>query len=57
VEAKGIEQNNARASIKNRDRRVVGAGEFTDDEIALIAKAEVPAEYAHLDELIKDWTP
>jgi PHD/YefM family antitoxin component YafN of YafNO toxin-antitoxin module len=47
-----------------RDRLVVisaeeyerlAAGELTDDEITLIARAEVPAEYAHLDEELKDW--
>jgi prevent-host-death family protein len=43
--------------LKRRDRRAVRAGELTDEEVALIAKAEVPAEYAHLDEEIKDWRP
>jgi len=43
--------------LKRQDRRVVRAGELTDEEIALIAKAEVPAEYAHLDEELKDWRP
>jgi prevent-host-death family protein len=43
--------------LKRRDRRVVRAGELTDEEVALIAKAEVPAEHAHLDEEIKDWRP
>ena len=37
------------ARLKQRDRRVLGVEEFTDDEIALIEQAEVPAEYAHLD--------
>jgi Antitoxin Phd_YefM, type II toxin-antitoxin system len=43
--------------LKRRDRRVVKVGDLTDEEVALIAKAEVPAEYAHLDEEIKDWHP
>ncbi len=43
--------------LKRRDRRVVRAGELTDEEIALIAKAEVPAEHAHLDDELKDWLP
>lgn len=43
--------------LKRRDRRVVRAGELSDEEIALIATAEVPAEYAHLDEELKDWRP
>jgi len=29
-----------------RDRRVIAAGELTEEEIELIAKAEVPAEHA-----------
>ncbi len=44
--------------LKRRDRQVVRTGELSDDDIALIAKAEVPAEYAYLDdELPKDWHP
>jgi prevent-host-death family protein len=38
--------------LKRRDRRVVRTGELTDGEVALIAKAEVPAEHAHLDDEI-----
>jgi PHD/YefM family antitoxin component YafN of YafNO toxin-antitoxin module len=45
------------ARLKRRDRRVVRLEEFSDDEMALIAQAEVPAEYAHLDTELKDWTP
>ena len=30
---------------------------FTDEEMALIAKSEVPAQYAHLDAELKDWQP
>jgi len=43
--------------LKRRDRLVIRAGELSDEEIALIATAEVPAEYAHLDEELKDWRP
>jgi hypothetical protein len=43
--------------LKRRDRRVIKAGELTDEEVALIAKADVPAEHAHLDEEIKNWRP
>jgi PHD/YefM family antitoxin component YafN of YafNO toxin-antitoxin module len=32
------------ARLKRRDRRVVRAGDLSDEDIALIAKAEVPAE-------------
>lgn len=35
--------------LKRRDRRVVMAGELTEEERALIAAAEVPAEHTHLD--------
>jgi PHD/YefM family antitoxin component YafN of YafNO toxin-antitoxin module len=45
------------ARLKRRDRRVVRLEEFSDDEMALIAQAEVPAEHAHLDTELKDWTP
>jgi len=40
-----------------RDRRVVRLEDFTDEEMALIARAEVPAEYADLDAELKDWRP
>jgi prevent-host-death family protein len=43
--------------LKRRDRQVIAAGELTDDDIARIALAEVPAEHAHLDEELKDWHP
>ena len=43
--------------LKRRDRRVVAAGELTDAEVALIEKAAVPAEYAYLDEELKDRHP
>ena len=45
------------ARLKRRDRRVVRLEDFTDDEMALIAQAETPAEDAHLDAELKDWTP
>jgi prevent-host-death family protein len=41
--------------LKRRDRRVVRLEDFTDEEMSLIAKSEVPAEYAHLDAELKDW--
>lgn len=43
--------------LKRRDRRVVQPEDLTDEEAALIAAAEVPAEHAHLDAEIKDWRP
>jgi PHD/YefM family antitoxin component YafN of YafNO toxin-antitoxin module len=45
------------ARLKRRDRRVVRLEDFTEEEMALIARAEVPAEYAHLDDELKDWRP
>ena len=43
--------------LKRRDRTFIAADELTDEEVALIAAAEVPEEYAYLDEEIKDWHP
>ena len=43
--------------LKRRDRRVVSPADLTDEEVALIAKAEVPPGYGHLDDELKDWTP
>lgn len=43
--------------LKRRDRRVVRLEDFTDEEMALIAKSEVPAAHAHLDAELKDWRP
>jgi prevent-host-death family protein len=43
--------------LKRRDRRVVRLEDFTDEEMALIAQAEVPTQYSHLDAELKDWEP
>ena len=43
--------------LKRRDRRVVRLEDFTDEEMALIAAADVPAERAYLDAELKDWQP
>ena len=43
--------------LKRRDRRVVRLEDFTDEEMALIATAEVPTEYGDLDDELKDWQP
>ncbi len=43
--------------LKRRDRRVYRIEEMTSEQIAAIEKAEVPAEYAYLDEELKDWKP
>lgn len=43
--------------LQRRDRRAIRAEELTEEEIARIAKAEVPAEHAHLDAELIDWRP
>lgn len=45
------------ARLRRRDRRVVRLEDFSENEIALIAKTEMPEEYAHLDAELKDWKP
>ena len=43
--------------LKRRDRRVVRLEDFTAEEMALIAKSEVPPELNHLDSELEDWRP
>lgn len=43
--------------LRRRDRRAFRAEELSEADLALIAQAEVPAEYAHLDEELGDWQP
>jgi len=43
--------------LKRRDRQVFRPEALPDDVLELIAKAEVPAEFAYLDDETKDWTP
>jgi PHD/YefM family antitoxin component YafN of YafNO toxin-antitoxin module len=43
--------------LKRRDRRVLRIEEFTPEEMEAIRKANVQAEYAHLDDELKDWSP
>ena len=43
--------------LKRRDREVLGLEDLTDEDLAEIAKAEVPAEYNYLNEELKDWKP
>jgi len=45
------------ARLRRRDRRVVRLEDFSDEEMALIAEANVPNEHAHLDAELKDWKP
>jgi prevent-host-death family protein len=41
--------------LKRRDRRVYAIKGLTQEQIAALEKAEVPAEYAHLDAELKNW--
>ena len=43
--------------LKRRDRQVFRTEDLPDEALELIAKAEIPAEFADLDEELKDWTP
>lgn len=43
--------------LARRDRRVVQPEDLTDEQAVLIAKAEVPAEHAHLNAEAADWRP
>jgi PHD/YefM family antitoxin component YafN of YafNO toxin-antitoxin module len=43
--------------LKRRDRRVVRLEDFSAEEMALIASAEVPTGQSHLDAELKDWNP
>jgi len=43
--------------LRRRDRQVFQSADLPDRVLELIAQAEVPAEYAHLDDELEDWTP
>lgn len=43
--------------LTRRDRRVIRPEQLTQEQAALIAQAEVPAEHAHLDAEAADWQP
>jgi PHD/YefM family antitoxin component YafN of YafNO toxin-antitoxin module len=43
--------------LKRRDRRVYRIEEMNPEQLSALEKAEVPAEYAYLDEELKDWKP
>jgi hypothetical protein len=40
-----------------RDRRVLGADELSEQQREAVRSAEVPKEFAALDEEVKDWAP
>jgi prevent-host-death family protein len=39
--------------LKRRDREVLGVEELSEEDVRAIAVAEVPAEYAYLNDLLK----
>jgi PHD/YefM family antitoxin component YafN of YafNO toxin-antitoxin module len=43
--------------LRRRDRRAFRAEDLSQADIALIAKSEVPAQFAHLDEELGNWQP
>lgn len=43
--------------LMRRNRRAIRPEELSDEDLALIAAAEVPSEYAHLDAEAADWKP
>ena len=43
--------------LLHRDRHVIRPEDLSEDDIAAIAQAEVPAEYAHLDSELATWKP
>lgn len=43
--------------LKRRDRRVVRVEDLTDEELELIATAEIPPEAAEFNDELNDWTP
>lgn len=43
--------------LRRRDRQARRIEDLSDAELEAISKADVPAEHAHLDEELKDWTP
>ena len=45
------------ARLRQRDRRAFRAEELSEADIALVEKAEVPTEQAHLDAELADWQP
>jgi PHD/YefM family antitoxin component YafN of YafNO toxin-antitoxin module len=45
------------ARLKRRDRRVVRLEDFTEEEMALIARADARPDDAHLDAELRDWKP
>jgi prevent-host-death family protein len=45
------------ARLKRRDRRAIEAGELSKRQIAALRDANVPNQYANLDQELEDWKP
>ena len=45
------------ARLKRRDRRVIAAGELTEQQVSGLREAKVPDRHADLDREIHDWKP
>jgi prevent-host-death family protein len=43
--------------LKRRDRKVLGLGDLTPEDIAAIAAARVDSKYDYLNDELKDWQP
>ena len=43
--------------LLRRDRRAIRPEDLSEEDLALIAKAEVPTEFADLDGELADWKP
>lgn len=43
--------------LKRRDRRVYRTEDLTAEQMEALARAEVPAEFHHLNDELKDWKP
>jgi PHD/YefM family antitoxin component YafN of YafNO toxin-antitoxin module len=43
--------------LKRRDREVLTLMDLTDEDVADIMKARVPAKYKHLNKELKGWKP
>ena len=45
------------ARLKKRDRRALAAEEMSQRQVEAVRAAEVPAEFAALNEELEDWAP
>ena len=43
--------------LKRRDRQVLEAGDLPDEIFEAVKDSKMDSRHAHLDDLVKDWTP